>query len=175
MDNAPEPGMPDDRDWTTVLDGGCDECGYTPHDPATTSERLASAAERWRTVLARQGAADRPAPRVWSPVEYAGHCRDLIEVLGDRLEAMLGSENPTYEDFDGEAAVREHEYWKADPAELSGQLVLDTERSRGVLAGVGDDDWARTGRRGDGYEFTVGSLCQYIVHDVDHHLHDVNG
>lgn len=99
MDTAPEPGMPDDRDWTTVLDGGCDECGYRPHDPPSTGDRLAAAAERWRAVLTRPDVGRRPAPRVWSPLEYAGHCRDLIEVLGDRLESMLDGENPTYADF----------------------------------------------------------------------------
>lgn len=175
MDKAPEPGMPDNRDWTTVLHGGCDECGYTPHDPVTTDARLASAVGRWSKVLARPDAADRPAPRVWSPLEYAGHSRDLIEVLGDRLAAMLDNDNPMYADFDGEAAVREHEYWKADAGELAVRLTSDTARTREILADVSGADWERTGRRGDGYVFTVASLCQYIVHDVDHHLHDVSG
>lgn len=175
MDVEPEPGVPDNRDWTIVLDGGCDECGYRPHDPLTTDERLASVAERWAVVLARPDVATRPAPRVWSPLEYAGHSRDLIEVLGDRLAAMLEADNPTYADFDGEAAVREREYWRARAASLAGQLVRHTGRTREILGRVGDADWDRTGRRGDGYVFTVATLCQYIVHDVEHHLHDVDG
>src|SRR5699024_7710638 len=108
----------------------------------------------------------RPAPRVWSPLEYAGHCRDLIEVLGDRLRAMLAEEEPTYADFDGEAAVREREYWRADPGVLAEQLARETERTRRVLAGVAGADWQRTGRRGDGFVFTIATLSQYIVHDV---------
>lgn len=173
--DAPEPGMPDDRDWTTVLDDGCEECGYQPHDPPGTGDRLAAAAERWTEVLARPDAARRPAPRVWSPLEYAGHCRDLIEVLADRLEAMLDEEHPTYADFDGESAVRDREYWRAGARPLAEQLVRDTERARRVLARVTGADWQRTGRRGDGYVFTVATLSQYIVHDVEHHLHDVAG
>lgn len=175
MNSAPEPGMSDSRDWTTVLDGGCDECGYSPHDPVTTADRLSTAADRWGTVLVRPDVAERPAPRVWSPLEYAGHSRDLIEVLGDRLAAMLDGDTPTYADFDGEAAVREHEYWKADAGDLAERVARDTARTCEILAGVSGDDWGRTGRRGDGYLFTVASLCQYIVHDVEHHLHDVNG
>lgn len=173
--DAPEPGMPDDRDWTTVLDAGCGECGYQPHDSPDTAARLAAAAERWNAVLARPDVERRPAPRVWSPLEYAGHCRDLTEVLGDRLQAMLEEDDPTYADFDGEAAVREREYWRADPGALAEQLARDTERTRRVLARVTGADWQRTGRRGDGFVFTVATLSQYIVHDVEHHLYDVAG
>lgn len=175
MSGAPQPGIDDDRDWTTVLDGGCDECGYRPHDPPDTDRRLAAALDRWTTVLARPDAARRPAPRIWSPLEYGGHCRDLIEVLGDRITAMLDSENPTYDDFDGAAAVVDHEYWRIDPGLLAERLAGATTRARGILAHVGAGDWSRTGRRGDGYVFTVASLCRYIVHDVEHHLYDVDG
>lgn len=175
MVDAPEPGMPDTRDWTTVLEAGCDECGYRLHDPAATGRRLTEAMERWRRVLVRPDAVRRPAPRVWSPVEYAGHCRDLIEVLGQRVTAMLEVDAPTYDDFDGEAAVREHEYWRADPAELASGLELATARTREALERVGPGELERTGLRGDGYTFTVATLCRYIVHDVEHHLYDVQG
>lgn len=175
MTSAPEPSLPDTTDWTTVLDAGCDECGYRPHDPAATSDRLASARDRWRAVLRRPGVEARPAPRVWSPLEYAGHCRDLIEVLGDRVAAMLDRDEPTYADFDGEQAVVEHEYWRSDPDDLAHRLDAATTRALQILDRVAPADRDRTGRRGDGYVFTVASLCQYIVHDVEHHLHDVDG
>lgn len=175
MDAAPEPGAPDTRDWTVVLDGGCDECGYVPHDPVTTGARLEAVAERWCRALERSAVAQRPAPRVWSPLEYAGHSRDLIEVLGERIAAMLEFENPTYDDFDGEEAVLDHEYWKADAVALSHGIDEATGRTLATLERLGSQDWARTGRRGDGYVFTIATLCQYIVHDVEHHLWDVNG
>lgn len=175
MDTAPEPGAPDTRDWTDVLDDGCTECGYAPHDPTQTRTRLGSAAERWGRVLERPNLAERPAPRIWSPLEYAGHSRDLIEVLGERVTAMLDAENPTYEDFDGEAAVLAHEYWKADAANLARGVQEATDRTQKILGRIGQGDWKRSGRRGDGYVFTLSTLCQYIVHDVEHHLVDVGG
>lgn len=79
------------------------------------------------------------------------------------------------DDFDGEAAVREHEYWRAEPGPLAEQCSRDTDRARQILARVSGPEWQRTGRRGDGYVFTIASLSQYIVHDVEHHLHDVAG
>ena len=175
MDTPPEPSLPDTKDWTTVLESGCDECGYRPHDPATTSNRLASARDRWLAVLRRPGVERRPHPRRRSPLEYAGHCRDLIEVLGDRIAAMLDRAEPTYDDFDGEAAVVEHGYWRSDPDDLARRLDATTARTLKVLDRVGPADRDRTGRRGDGYVFTIASLCQYIVHDVEHHLGDVDG
>lgn len=175
MDTAPEPGASDTRDWTVVLNGGCAECGYTPHEPSRTGDRLDAAAARWHSVLDRDDVAHRPAPRVWSPLEYGGHCRDLIEVLGERVEAMLDTVNPTYEDFDGEAAVLAHEYWKADAARLDRDLQAATAGTRQTLGRIGQGDWQRTGRRGDGYVFSLATLCQYIVHDVEHHLADVEG
>lgn len=175
MGEEPEPGIPDTRDWTTVLDSGCEECGYRVHDPTRTGERLHSALDRWLAVLGRADVAQRPAPRVWSAMEYGGHCRDLIEVLGDRVAVMLAEEGPTFADFDGEVAVRERGYWRSDPAELADRLVRSTARTRDILDRVGPGDWQRTGRRGDGYEFTIATLCRYIVHDVEHHLVDVHG
>lgn len=110
-------------------------------------------------------------------MEYGGHCRDLVEVLGERVEAMLDgaieAEPPAYDDFDGEASVIESEYWRIDPAELARRYEETTERTRDTLRCVEPGDWERTGRRGDGYVFTTTTLCQYIVHDAEHHLVDV--
>ena len=44
-----------------------------------------------------------------------------------------------------------------------------------VLTRVREGDGSRTGLRGDGFTFTIDTLCQYIVHDVEHHLVDVDG
>lgn len=38
-----------------------------------------------------------------------------------------------------------------------------------------EEDWERRGLRSNGSEFTVLTLAQYFLHDVVHHLHDVNG
>lgn len=38
-----------------------------------------------------------------------------------------------------------------------------------------DGDWDRTGQRSDGFTFTVATLSRYLVHDLEHHLHDVDG
>ncbi|MHD0282211.1 DinB family protein [Rhodococcus aetherivorans] len=173
MDTAPEPAMPDTRDWTFVLDGGCPECGYTLHDPATTGQRLRAGVPRWQAVLRRPNVAERPAPRVWSTLEYASHARDLIAVLGQRVRAMITEDTPTFADYDGEAEAIRRRFWAADPAAVAQQIASRTDETVKIVEGV--EDWWRDGLRSDGRRFTVAQLCQYLLHDVEHHLHDVAG
>jgi hypothetical protein len=40
--------------------------------------------------------------------------------------------------------------------------------------GVEGAAWERRGSRSNGSVFTVASLGRYMVHDIVHHLHDVN-
>lgn len=171
--DAPAPGEHDTTDWTFVLETGCPECGYTLHEPTTTAERLRADVPRWETVLARPNVAARPEPTVWSPLEYACHARDLIAVLGERVALMRGETDPVFADYDGEAEAVRGRFWAADPTKVAVQIRENTDATIAVLAVI--DDWQRTGRRGDGKRFTIGQLCQYLLHDVEHHLHDVGG
>lgn len=175
MDAAPPPAEPDATDWTFVLEAGCPECGYELHDPVLTGERLRAAVPRWAEVLGRPDVARRPSEHVWSPLEYASHSRDLVAVLGERVDAMLTGEDPVLSDYDGEAAAVRGQFWANDPDEVAQQIAVGTESTVAVLGRVEGDDWECTGRRGDGRPFTVTEMCRYLLHDVEHHLHDVQG
>lgn len=172
MSTPPPPADHDSRDWTFVVDDGCDECGYTPHDPAATSDRLLAAVPRWAAALQRPGASERPAPGVWSPLEYACHARDLVRVLGDRVSAVLAREGAPFADYDGEAEAVRQEFWASDPRVVARQVAEETERTVAVLDRVRGQAWGRAGTRGDGTLFTIAGLCRYLLHDVEHHLHD---
>ena len=169
---APLPTQPETKDWTVVLTEGCAECGYEPSDPYMSSARLAAAAAEWPEVLSRPGVDVRPEPTVWSPLEYAAHARDMVRLLGTRVASMLDGDHPTFDDWDGDAEAIEREYWKADQAQIAADIELTTRHTRAVLARVGRDQWERTGQRSDGVVFTIATLCQYLVHDVEHHLVD---
>ena len=175
MDATPPPADPDSRDWTFVLEAGCPECGYELHDPALTGERLRADVPRWQAVLERPDVAERPSAGVWSPLEYASHSRDLVAVLGARVEAMLTEDRPTFADYDGEAEAVLQQFWTGDPAEVVREIADRTESTVAVLGRVAGDDWERTGLRCDGRPFTITELCRYLLHDVEHHLHDVDG
>ncbi len=166
---------PDTRDWTFVIDSGCTECGWQPHPPARIVDGLQQAAPRWQAVLARGDASKRPSPEVWSPVEYACHVRDMIRLLGERTASMLAVYNPPLTDWDGEAVAVRRNYHSRRPAEVSEDLVRCTKATVDVMRTVLGKQWDRPGRRSDGTDFTIGSLTQYISHEVHHHLYDVNG
>ena len=166
---------PDTRDWTSVLEGGCTECGWQPHPPAGIVDVLQKAAPRWRSVLERAEASQRPSPTVWSPVEYACHTRDMIRLLGERAGSMLAVNNPPLTDWDSEAVAVRRNYHARRPAEVSADLVRCTKATVDVMRTVLGKQWNRPGRRSDGTDFTVASLTQYISHEVHHHLHDVHG
>lgn len=61
---------PDTRDWTVVITEGCGACGFTPQPPEATGDRLRATIPLWRRALASGSARQRPAPAVWSAVEY---------------------------------------------------------------------------------------------------------
>ena len=99
--------------------------------------------------------------------------RRVVRVFAGRAALMLEQDDPQLENWDqDETAVSDH-YDMQDPADVAPQLVEAGERVADVFDAVPDDDWPRTGRRSDGAAFTVATLAQYFLHDVEHHLHDV--
>lgn len=170
------PARPDTRDWSFVMTQACPECGFTPGQPlASYASRLRDAAARWDAVLARPGLTVRPEPDVWSPLEYACHVRDVIVVFDGRLGAMLSSDNPTFEGWDGERAAVDDDYNSQDPRSVSDAIAGATREAAGRFDQLRPEDWQRPGLRSDGQAFTVASLADYWLHEVQHHLHDVNG
>ena len=101
---APTTPPADDKDWTFVLTEGCAECGFDPAvDLHGTGARLRSTLPRWRAALAASGATTRPAPLVWSPLEYGCHVRDVFRIFAARLALMLGEDGATFANWDQDA------------------------------------------------------------------------
>jgi DinB superfamily len=160
-----------------VLDRPCPECGF---DAAALSGRdvaamLPGLADRFVAVLRATDATVRPAPAIWSPTEYACHVRDVFTLFSARATAMLESEDPLFDNWDQDQTALEERYWTQNPAVVSGQLADAAARAASVFGGIPDAAWMRTGRRSNGSVFTIDSLARYFVHDVVHHLRDVNG
>lgn len=168
---------PDTKDWTWVIGRRCPDCGLDASsiDYVQIPDRIRAAADGFGPVLARPDAAQRPDPTTWSPVEYAAHVRDVCAVFGDRLASMLAEAGPTFAEWSGDAAAVQEAYAEQSPAAVATALVAQANRVADLLAGVAAGDRSRTGRRGDGMEFTVDSLARYLVHEPVHHLWDVRG
>lgn len=175
MSESPATPPTDDKDWTWVIKEPCPECGYDPCSVRTEQlpDDLRRAGTRWQLVLQRPGITARPSPRVWSPLEYAAHVRDVYLIMGDRAELMLTESEPTFPNWDQDATALEKRYWEADPASVAVEIGAAAERTAGVFAAVTPEQLERLGYRSNGAVFTVRTLGTYCLHDLIHHLHDV--
>lgn len=169
--------MPDTKDWTWVLERPCPECAFESAAVAGSAlpALLRSYATRWQEVLLRPDVARRPSPAVWSPLEYACHVRDASRVFRGRARRMLTEDDPEFENWDQDATAIAERYQEQDVSTVADELRDAAEAVASTFAGVGGDDWARTGRRSNGSVFTVETLGQYFAHDMAHHLWDVRG
>jgi hypothetical protein len=167
--------VPDDKNWTWVLERQCPECGFDA--PAAELSRVGATIRAmnpaWEAVLRRPSVRDRPSPSVWSPLEYGCHVRDVYRIFDGRLERMLTEDHPRFANWDQDTTAVEDRYSQQDPTTVASELV----DAAGVLAArfesVGDDQWQRTSERSDGSVFTVDSFARYLLHDPIHHLVDV--
>jgi DinB superfamily len=170
--------VPDTKDWTWVLSRPCPECGFDARSIARDEvpALLRDNATAWREILTHAGEVRRrPAPDVWSPLEYACHVRDGCRIYAARLHLMLTQDNPTFPNWDQDATAIAERYDTQDPLTVRDELTEAAEQLAADFAAVRDDDWHRTGVRSDGASFTVESFARYYVHDVIHHRHDVTG
>lgn len=176
----PGPARPDTSDWTWVLVRPCPQCGFDSSHvlPIGVSQIVRDAAARYAAVLTRIDVAVRPADGVWSPLEYACHVRDVCDVMRGRLEATLagGGESPVLLDnWDQDATAVEKQYWRSDPGEVGAQLRGSFEAAAAAFATPHRRQWAWSAVRSDGATFTLDTLGKYFVHDLVHHLWDVQG
>ena len=130
---------------------------------------------RWRAVLRRPAVAQRPNDDTWSALEYACHVRDVFTLFVQRLNLMLTADDARFADWDQDLTALEKDYASADPSEVGPELAAEGHEAAESFAAVPEEDWGRKGLRSNGSEFTVLTLSQYFLHDVVHHLHDVNG
>lgn len=170
---------PDTKDWTWVVDRPCEDCGFDPAEVAREqlADLLHENTRGWYELLADADYAVRPAPHVWSRLEYACHVRDVHRIFAERVQLMLDQDAPEFENWDQDATAEQEEYGEQDPAEVGTALVERAAVAAAVYSSVSGDQWQRTGRRtaarGDDSRFTVEAIGRYHLHDVVHHLWDV--
>ncbi len=168
---------PDTKDWTWVIHERCPECGFDPAELELVD--IADLTRDYAAVLAeaarRADATARPAPQVWSALEYACHVRDVCSIFLARLIRMLDEDDPVFANWDQDDAAVENEYWTQRPGLVAGQLTAAADTIAAQFADVGGDQWRRPGRRSNGSRFTVETFAVYFLHDLAHHAWDVSG
>ena len=169
--------VPDDKDWTWVVERPCPECGFDGSGVAATSvaSMIRANADAWQTVLQRPPTELRHRfdRAKWTDLEYAAHVRDVYRLYLYRLGLMLDQDDPLFPNWDqNETAVAER-YNEQEPTAVAADLAAAAEALASAFDGVTEEQWQRPGRRSDGASFTVDSFAVYLVHDPIHHLADV--
>lgn len=167
--------VPDEKDWTWVLERTCPECGFDARStPATeVGEALRANAHEWRTLLAHPQARVRPDDATWSALEYACHVRDVFRLYQFRLRLMLDQDDPDFPNWDQDASAIDDGYAGQDPSAVTVELEAAGGTLADTFATVTGAQWARTGNRSDGARFTIDTFARYLLHDPVHHVWDV--
>jgi DinB superfamily len=169
--------VPDDKDWTWVLERACPECGFDAAEigPTQVAEMLRANTASWAVLL--EAAPDelrrRPVPERWSTLEYAAHVRDVFRLYDIRLGLMLDEDDPLFANWDQDETAIAERYNEQDPALVAADLVTAGTALAARFDGVAGGEWERRGRRSDGASFTVDTFARYLLHDPVHHLWDV--
>ncbi len=169
------PIVPDDKDWTWVVERACPACGFDAASlPATAvADGLRENAAAWRPLLDHPAATARPSEHQWSALEYACHVRDVFALYAERLALMLGQDDPMFQNWDQDATAEMERYGEQDPAAVLTDLERNGARLAAAFDAVTPEQWARTGKRSDGARFTVDTFSRYLLHDPVHHVWDV--
>ncbi|HVM54120.1 MAG TPA: DinB family protein [Acidimicrobiales bacterium] len=167
--------------------GRCAECGFDADHTSVPDSIVAlrTFPRRWRAAFALLDEEDdevlrrRPAPQVWSALEYLAHTRDMAAVHGLGMGRTLTENHPTFERPAGmtEESLAEG-YGGLDVGATLDELAANLGRVADRADRTDAGDWVRpaTIREPDGNEEEVDArwFLHHIVHEASHHLRDVH-
>ena len=157
----------------------CQECGFSyevgradiipwlRHDVAVFVERFKSI----DAAVVRT----RPAPDVWSPLEYACHVRDVLRVQRHRVALAGREDQPRFEPMHREARVVDDRYNEQIPAVVSAEIAVAGGALIAALESLDDAGWQRTGIYGypEVRPRTVEWIAIHTTHELLHHRVDI--
>jgi DinB superfamily len=158
----------------------CAECGFEYELTAAASAGpaiLTGVAEL--SGMLSSGRADlriRSQPTTWSPLEYGCHVRDVLLVQRERVLAARRTDCPSFDPIGRDERVEHDGYAGQDPDRVARQLTEAAYLFANVLARLVPEDWDRTVMYNypDRFERTLRWVALHTVHEVHHHLLDVN-
>ncbi len=164
----------------------CEECGfvYGDHGVEGIATELGALGDRYARRL-RAGAGDpgggerlrrRPAPEVWSALEYACHIRDVLLAQRERLFLTLVEDCPSFAPIYRDRRVDLARYGSEDASGVAAEIEMAADLISRAFAGLDAASWQR--RCMYNYpapnERTVLWLAQNTLHEGEHHLLDMD-
>jgi len=156
----------------------CEQCGFdggTFTDAELLAE-LRTLGPRWRALMSRCGPElrVRPAPEVWSAIEYAAHSRDVTALHVFGVEQALTADEPVFPAIDGDDLIQSAatSYGTDDLDEVVDAPGSAADRMAQLAEVAGSSGWSRGLTIGDS-RMDVRRLLEHALHDSVHHLDDV--
>ncbi len=159
----------------------CDACGvhYDDIPRALLPDLLREHAQRFTAVVAaaqaRSVLRSRPAPEVWSALEYACHVRDVFIVQRQRLEQARHEHQPTFVPMGRDERAISERYNDQDPQQVVEELIEAADALASAFEVLDETGWQRTGIYNwpQPAERTMVWLARHTIHEVMHHLLDI--
>ena len=157
----------------------CEEgCGFEwdAADPDEIGPRITErSADIAHLIADNPTPAIRTSPEVWSPLEYAGHVRDVLFNLRDRLVVAINEDNPLCKGLFGTPRIELGLYQGDAPALVAQELTT----AAALFARTWDriPTNLRTRTMVYGYPRLADRSLTWVaaqaLHEVEHHLADV--
>jgi MOSC domain-containing protein YiiM len=163
----------------------CESCGFVWElvAAAELASRLADIGPSYRRLMLPPDrpsdwttrAATRPAPEVWSAVEYACHVRDVLLTNRERLFTTLVLDEPAFTPMFRDERVQLAGYASEDLIDVVVQIELSSAMLARAVARLDRSQLARTCHYG--YPAPAVRSLTWVgaqtVHEAEHHLADI--
>ncbi|MGO8725039.1 MAG: DinB family protein [Acidimicrobiales bacterium] len=118
----------------------------------------------------------RPAPRVWSALEYACHMRDVFLIQRERLYLALVEECPSFAKMYRDERAVLARYGAEDPDDVIRELKVAAEMLAWAFEGLDETQLQRRCIYNfpEPTERNVLFLGRQAVHEGEHHLRDID-
>src|SRR5437588_995398 len=156
----------------------CAECDFDwGLARAATIATLSRTGDDFRSTLAdasRESLQNRPAPSVWSPVEYTAHTRDAVSWYAARIRRVLSENRPRLTGRDWDQLCADRRYNEGNLDATIEDLVKESDGLATLLGELSDAEWRRAGIGSDGGTRSIDELARRAAHEVRHHAFDVH-
>ena len=115
----------------------------------------------------------RRLPATWSPLEYLAHTRDVLAWYAQRIERVRSETPPHLDGLDWTAATEAACYHDEDLAAVLAGVEREAVSLADALGSLRDNEWIRVGIGSEGDERSILQLARRAVHELEHHLMDV--
>jgi hypothetical protein len=160
----------------------CPVCGldYDTISPRDASGATRTFPRRYRSVLLRLEPdedpevvlRERPAPDVWSALEYTVHVAQMIDLAAPNLRQIINEDNPHLYQWDPDLQAEEQHYNDWPIMKAVAELESACADLSMAIEYVPSDEWTRVGTYDYGEREAI-DVARNAVHEGSHHLRDI--